>query len=137
MRNTVIGLALALLFLAGLFALPHLSPHAELQTTPAEIAGKIEPGFTGARKIGPWILTCGAARPKAVPLPFSFGSGRRAAPVTMGNTLGRCRTFMLFRRKADPRQVVMLLNFRLIGQDQRLAVMVRIPPRAKKSDLVS
>lgn len=138
MRDTIIGLALALLFLAGLFALPRFFPHEELQQTPAQAAADIEPGFAGVRQIGPWILTCGPVRPKPVPLPFSFAPGRRAAPATTDmNALGRCRTFMAFRRKADPRQVVMLLNFRLLGRSQRLAVLVRIPPRARKGDVVS
>ncbi|HEY2033630.1 MAG TPA: invasion associated locus B family protein [Rhizomicrobium sp.] len=127
-----------MLFLAALFTLPWFFPHEELQRTPAEIAAKIEPGFTGVRKIGPWFLTCGPVRPKTAPLPFSFGTGRRAAPVVAdANTLGRCRTFLALRRKADPKQVLMLLNFRLIGQDQKLAVLVRIPPRAKNGDVVN
>ena len=137
MRNTVVGLALALLFLAGLFALPRFFPQKELQTTPAQIAAKIEPGFSGVRRIGPWVLTCPPARFKTVPLPFSFAPSRRATPAIDGaNALGRCRTFMAFRPKANPKQVVMLLSFRLLGRSQRLALLVRIPPRAKKGDMI-
>lgn len=138
MRDTIVGLALASLFLGGLFALPRLFPHEGLQQTSGQIAAEIEPGFMGVRQIGSWILTCGPARPKAVPLPFSLGPDSRASPA-MGNTntLGRCRAFMAFRRKTNPQQVVMLLNFRLIGRNQRLTALVRIPPRAKKGDNVS
>lgn len=138
MRDTIVGLVLALLFLAGLFALPRFFPHEELQTTPAQIAGKIEPGFSGARQIGPWLLRCGPVRKKAVPIPFSFGPAKPGAP-TVGSEqgLGRCRTFIAFRRKADPRQIVLLLNFRLLGQAQRLAALIRIPPNAKKGEVVT
>ncbi|HSM96467.1 MAG TPA: invasion associated locus B family protein [Rhizomicrobium sp.] len=138
MRNTIVGLALALLFLAGLFALPQFFPHQELQLNPAQVAAKIEPGFKGARRIGPWILACGPARAKSVPLPFSFAPGKRAAPAMNDmSALGRCRTFMAFRPKANPKRIILLLNFRLLGHNQRLAALVRIPPRAKKGDLVS
>jgi hypothetical protein len=138
MRDTIVGLVLALLFLAGLFALPRFVPHEALRQTPAQVAAKIEPGFAGVREIGPWTLACGPKHPKTIPLPFSFGPGKRGAPaIGDANALGRCRTFLAFRRKADPKQVVMLLNFRLLGRSQRLAALVRIPPRAKKGDIVS
>lgn len=138
MRDTIVGLALALLFLAGLFALPRFSPHEELQTTPAMVAAKIEPGFSGVRQIGPWLLACGPARKKAVPLPFSFGPAKPGVPAADdGQGLGRCRTFIAFRRKADPRQAILLLNFRVLGQTQRLTAVVRIPPGAQKGQAVT
>lgn len=133
MRNTVIALALGLLFLAGLFALPRFFAHKLPQTAPAQTAAQIEPGFAGVRRIGPWILACTPARKKPVPLPFSFGPAKPAAQT--GQSIGRCRTFIAFRRKADPQQVILLLNFRLLGRAQRLVMLIRVPPGAKKGDI--
>lgn len=136
MRNTVIGLALALLFLAGLFALPRFSSHENIGVLPAQVAARVEPGFSGVRKIGPWILACAPAHKKAVPLPFSFGPAKTAASAAGDQPLGRCRTFMAFHRKDDPKQVVLMLTFRVLGRAEKLAVLIRIPPVAKKGDIV-
>lgn len=135
MRNTVAGVVLALLFLAGLFALPHIFPRENLQTTPADVAAKIEPGFSGVRQIGRWVLTCGPARKKSVPFPFSFGPARPAA--SDAEDLGRCRTFMAFRRKGAVNEVALLISFRLLGSRQHLAAIVRMPPGIKKGELVT
>ena len=135
MRNTVLGVALSLLFIIGLFALPRFFPHEGLQLTPMRAAAGIEPGFRGTRRIGPWTLVCGPAHKKAVPIPFSLGA--RGSLAVDAQDLGRCRTFIAFRRKADPKKIALLVNFRVMGKAQRLAVFIRMPPIAKKGQTVT
>ena len=134
MRSTVIAAVLAIVFIAVMFALPEYLPRQSTEQNPAQIAAQIEPGFTGVRQLGPWTLACNPAKKNAA-LPLSMdGSKSDAASV---NSLGRCRAFIAFRRKADPRQVVLLVNVRLVGPSQRLAFIVRTPPILKKGDLIA
>lgn len=137
MRSTIVGVALAALFLAALFALPKFFPREDMVTTPAQIAGAIEPGFVGARQLGPWILVCKVAVKKTAPLPFSFGGAKNTPAVGTASQLGRCRTFVAFRPKKFPKRIVALITFRLLGPNQRLAMIVHMPPLAKTGDLVS
>ena len=138
MRNTIIGAILALLFLAGLFALPKYFPHQTVVMNPTDVAAKIEPGFTGAKQIGPWVLVCDRAANSQAAIPFSWGATKGApAAATADNSAGRCRTILAFRRKGNPKQIMLLITFRTLSHGQRLALIVHLPPIAKKGDPVS
>lgn len=121
MKNLVLGVALALVFLAGLFAAAHYlkrpTPEAEAQTS----AETIKPGFVGNKQIGVWVLTC-ADKARTI----SAKDGKPAVEI------GRCRINLQLRRRDTPERVAMGLNFRLIGP--RLTMVLRIPPAAQKGE---
>jgi len=137
MRNTIVGAMLGLLFLAGLFALSKYAPQPVVAQSPALVAAKIEPGFTGSQRIGPWILVCDPPAETQAAIPFSWGSSKRAPVAATGDSVGRCRTILAFRRKTNPKQIILLITFRTIAHGQRLAMIVHMPPIAKKGDAVS
>jgi hypothetical protein len=140
MRSTIFGLVLAAAFLAGLFALSQYAPRAITEMTPAKIAAQVEPGFTGVRRLGPWVLACNPAPKKTAPLPFSLSGKSAQSAQTMAvsaNSLGRCRAFLSFSRKDNPKQIVLLMNVRLVGPTQRLVFIVRVPPVLKKGDVIA
>jgi hypothetical protein len=140
MRDTIIGLVLAAALLAGLFAVAHFYPHspaAELART----ADEVQSGFAGTEAIGSWQLACppGPNAPTAkTPVPFSLNPNpRTAAAVVAGGaaTLGRCHTTLIFRRKDNPKAIVLIVGFRTAGEE--LAMIVRFPALAKKGDTLA
>jgi hypothetical protein len=137
MRNTLVAAVLAVLFIAAMFALPRFLPSAPNRIAPSVAAAGIEPGFTGVQRIGLWTLVCAPKAPKSVPLPFSFGPRKPAAPAAGAAALGRCRALIVYRRKDDPKRAAMAVTFRLIGPQQKLAMVVRMPPIAKKGDVAT
>ena len=50
-------------------------------------------------------------------------------------TLGRCRSTLVFRRKDNPKAIVLVIGFRTAGQ--KLAMIVRFPSLAKKGDMIA
>jgi invasion protein IalB len=120
MRNSIVGLVLAAILLGCLFALAKYDPPQGFQTTPASAAAKIDPGFTGEQQIGAWTLVCTA--------------GPNSAAGIKPDAFGRCRVNLAYRRKDDPRQVVMVVAMRLLGPQQHLAVIVVLPPIVKMGD---
>ena len=137
MRNTLAATMLAVLFIAAMFALPRFLPHTPGRVMPGLAAAKIEPGFTGVQRIGLWTLVCAPPSPKSVPLPFTFGPRKPVAPSTRTAALGRCRALIVYRRKDDPKRAALVVTFRLIGPQQKLAMVVRMPPTAKKGDVAT
>jgi hypothetical protein len=133
MRDTFIGIVLAVALVAGLFALDHFYPHS-----PSTAANDVQSGFVGVKAVGAWQLACppgpsGSA--SKAPVPFSLNPNpRTAAAVVAGSTLnlGRCRTTLVFRRKDNPKAVILIVGFRLAGE--KLAMIVRFPALAKKGD---
>ncbi len=121
MKNVVLGVVLAFVFLAGLFAAAHYlkrpTPEAEAQAA----SESIKPGFVGNKQIGVWTLTCAD---KARNIPAKDGK-----PAI---TIGRCRVTLQLRRRDNPQRVAMGLNFRFIGP--RLTIVLRIPPFARRGD---
>ncbi len=145
MRNTVIGAVLAVFFVAALFAMAHFAPHKPKLPSPDQSAAQVEQGFVGTKMIGPWQLIClaspavvgqtGAA--PAAPMPLSLTPSSRtpvAPPPPKQISLGRCRVTLEYRQKTNPKLVVMSVNFRLAGEAQKLLMVVRLPPVAKKGD---
>ena len=136
MRDTLVGIVLAVALVAGLFALDHFCPRSSSATV-----NDVQSGFVGEKTIGPWQLAClpGPSGPASkAPVPFSLNPNpRTAAAVVAGQSLslGRCRTTLIFRRKDNPKAVVLIIGFRLAGD--RLAMIVRFPVLAKKGDTVA
>ncbi|HEV2561532.1 MAG TPA: invasion associated locus B family protein [Rhizomicrobium sp.] len=145
MRNTVIGAVLAVVFVAALFALAHFAPRKPLPPAPDKIAAQVEQGFVGAKMIGPWQLVClaspaiiGAATPApppSAPAPHAALPHTAEAPVTHKPiSLGRCRVTLAYLQKDSPKHVILTVNFRLVGEAEKLLMVVRLPPVAKAGD---
>jgi hypothetical protein len=147
MRNTVIGAVLAIVFVAALFALAHFSPRKPQPPAPDKVAAQIEQGFVGAKMIGPWRLVClaspaiiGTDKPAPVPLALSPSARHAAppqapiAPAHKPISLGRCRVTLAYLQKDSPRRVILTVNFRLVGEAEKLLMVVRLPPVAKTGD---
>jgi hypothetical protein len=136
MRDTLVAILLGVALLAGLFALDRFYPHSSGMT-----ASDVQSGFVGVKMIGSWQLACptgpsGSA--SRAPVPFSLNPNpRTAAAVVAGSALnlGRCRTTLVFRRKDNPKAVVLIVGFRLAGE--KLAMIVRFPALAKKGDTLA
>jgi invasion protein IalB len=121
MRNSIIGLVLAAALLGGLFALAKYDPPKGLvAATPTDAAAQIAPGYSGVQQIGAWTLGCVA--------------GPNNHAQLKPDAFGRCRVNLAYRRKADPKQVVLVIAMRLLGPDQHLAVIVILPPIVKSGD---
>jgi invasion protein IalB len=120
MRDSIIGVVLGALLIGGLFWLVQVDPPSTHLPTPADIADQVQPGFVGAKQVGPWILAC--------------PPGPHAAALTNPQAFGRCRVSLVYRRKDNPRQAVLLLTYRLIGPAQHLALIAVLPPVVKQGD---
>jgi Invasion associated locus B (IalB) protein len=128
-KDTAIGIALACALLIALFAASYwLSPVASPgnSSTPSGI----EAGFVGVKAFGAWRLVCGAPQsPGNAPNQSASAAGKPAA-------IGRCRTILEYTRNNDPRQVALAVSFRFIKKIDALLLVVRIPPTAKKGDVL-
>jgi invasion protein IalB len=133
MRNTLGGVVLAAIFLAGLAFLALRHP-ARIQNPAKEIASEVEPGFTGVKRIGAWVLACAPRRKDSAPLPLSLTPfGKRGAVNSAGNGESRCRLSLAFRRKDNPRQIAALLTLRLL-KNRSLGLVAVVPPVVKIGD---
>ena len=117
MRNMIVGAVLAVALIAGLFALAHYYPAKIGMQDPASSAGDIQPGFVGTKAIGPWLLICKSG-PKA----------------TSDKSLGRCQLSLIYHRKENAKQVVLVLTFRVQGPQQHLVAIAVVPPIVKQGD---
>lgn len=120
MRNMIVGAVLAVALVAGLFALAHYNrPNIGMQD-PASAAADVQPGFIGTKAIGPWLLIC-------KPGPKAGGD----------NGLGHCQLSLIYHRKESPKQVVLILTFRVQGAAQHLVAIVVVPPIVKQGDVMT
>jgi|SRR5579871_3496877 len=117
MRDTVVGFALAIVFLALLFAAPQLLPHGIEATTQAEIA-QISKGFSGTRFIGSWVLVC---------------SKPPSRPKSQGQ-IGPCRMARAYRDNNG--RLILTLAFRYAGMPKVLTMIVRFPPIGRKGQFL-
>jgi invasion protein IalB len=117
MRNMIVGVVLAAALLAGLFALAHYYPAKIGMQDPASSAADVQPGFVGTKPVGPWLLICKPG-PKA----------------TDDKSLGRCQLSLIYHRKENAKQVVLVLTFRVQGPQQHLVAIVVVPPIVKQGD---
>ena len=119
MRNMIVGAFLAVALVAGLFALAHYNrPQIGMQD-PASSAADVQPGFIGTKTIGPWLLIC------------------KPGPKAGNNSLGRCQLSLIYHRKENPKQVVLILTFRVQGAAQHLVAIVVVPPIVKQGDVMT
>jgi invasion protein IalB len=125
MRNLVVGLSLAVLFLGLLFAAPRYLPHPIDTATKSEVS-QIPPGFKGTRFIGFWTLGCSAKPPAPVAKPVQSGK----PPIIVG----RCRLLRGYR--APSGQLVLAVAFRLVGPLKAMTMIVRFPPVGQRGDYV-
>lgn len=121
MKNVLLGIVMALVFMAGLFAAAHYLKRPTPEAEAKAVAEGVKPGFVGNKQIGVWVLAC-ADKTRTI-------SAKDSKPAV---TIGRCRTSLQLRRRDNPNRVALGLNFRLIGP--RLTMVLRIPPVAKKGD---
>jgi invasion protein IalB len=134
MRNTLIGVALAAVFLAGLAFLAWHRQPANISPM-SSAASAVEPGFTGVKRIGAWVLACAPIQKDSAPLPLSLTPyGKRGPAKDAGNGFGRCRLSLAFHRKDNPKQVVALLTLRLLKPNRGLAIIAVVPPIVKQGD---
>jgi invasion protein IalB len=113
---------LAVALVGGLFALAKYNPHPDLTGAPAASVASVTPGYSGVQQIGAWTLACPA--------------GPNNHAQLAADAFGRCRVNLAYRRKDDPKQVVMVVAMRLLGPDQHLAVIVILPPIVKQGDIL-
>jgi len=121
MSRSVLGVILAALLIGGLFAASHYMPPAQLSILPADQAASVSPGFIGSKSIGPWTLGCDTAQVHA----------KANADDRM---FGRCRLVLIYHRRQNPAQVVLILNFRALAKGGNLSLITAIPAVAKKGD---
>ena len=142
MRSTVIGIVLAIAFVAALFAVSRWAPHKTIAgpgapvaaETPEQRAAKIGPKFVGSQRIGDWMLTCGPGRelPRSPPIGGhtsgnSAGTAPKEAPPPPGWKIPRCKAIMGLRNPHKPSEEIRI-TFRLMGFKRVLAAYVRLAP---------
>lgn len=144
MRDTVIGLVLAAILIGGLFAADKfapdqrpLSPVAQANQSADTAAQDVHPGFTGTKMIGVWQLAC-TDKPTVVNVPVQDPNHQASTPPkTEQIQLGRCRSTLFYRRKDNPRMVMMAITFRFVGPSKSFGVFVLMPPIVKQGDVVA
>lgn len=149
MRNTLIGTGLAVLLIGLLFWLDSTITHPTPEQTAALAANQIDKGFVGVRLVGVWQVACQPSpmvvgnQPKSSSAQ-SDASGDQESKPHSGNgnppakpvSLGRCRATLEVASPARPRRPFLTINFRLLGDDKRLTMIVRFVPIAHKGDVV-
>lgn len=115
MKESVVGAALAIVFLTLLFAAPRILPHGIEGATRAEVS-QIAPGFAGTKILGSWTLQCSAASVARATAPAS------QPPVAVG----RCRMGRGYRDGSG--RLVLAIAFRYAGPARTLTMIVRFPP---------
>lgn len=58
MRNTIIGAVLAVAFIAVLFVMARMNPHAPTTESLDTLAAHVQSGYVGNQKLGDWDLNC-------------------------------------------------------------------------------
>ncbi|MGH6878486.1 MAG: invasion associated locus B family protein [Rhizomicrobium sp.] len=123
MRDTIVGTALAIVFLALLFAAPRFLPGGIEGMTRTEIA-QLGAGFSGTKYIGAWTLVCsGMPAPEAA-------APKNAASTAPQAAVGRCRMARGYKDKAG--QMILAVAFRYAGPAKELTMIVRFPPVGHK-----
>jgi len=129
MKDTIAGVVLAVLFLAGLFAAEHYLPHGA-RNLPSIAPVQIPAGFVGNRMIGPWDLSCGSkSRPQN-----STIQQDPTHPSSAPAAGGHCR--LAHGYVNGDGKLILIIAFRLIGPQRTMAMLVRFPTAAKKGDIV-
>ncbi|HEY3637390.1 MAG TPA: invasion associated locus B family protein [Rhizomicrobium sp.] len=117
MRNTIVGLTLAIIFLALLFGASRYLPHGIEGVMNAEVA-QIDKGFSGTKYIGSWTLSCSPSK-----------------AANAGPTVGRCRMARGYRDKYG--QLILAVAFRYAEPGNQLTMIVRFPPVGSKGQYLT
>jgi len=145
MRSTIVGVVLAIIFLAAMFAVAQLQPHVAPPLY-VQAAGDVDKGFVGEKRIGRWILVCRKPQPKPAgseaAIPFSMNPDPKTSAAAMAanaqSIMGRCLTALQYPRKDNPRALLAAVNFRYTRDFKNLAMVVRFPAAwAQKGDTLN
>ncbi len=155
MRNTIMGAGAAAALIAVLFVIsrlvpgtapaPAAAPRANVPSAEqiAQQAAKVTPGFIGQAVIGNWEVACAKAAaatpagPSPSKVPFTLNaSGQPEAAKPLVPTqpelkFGRCRAALLVRSRSNPKSIALIAVFRLVGDSQDVALILRVPPVVK------
>lgn len=133
MRNTVLGTALAIVFLSALFAIAHFGPRGVATSQPgtsaADVAARIRPDFTGTEHIGGWTLICSEQQRlgRLAGDGASFGATARPSPPARKNAqMPRCRALVFFGEDRQPLRR-MRVAFRVMGENRVASLFVWLP----------
>ena len=96
MRNTIIGVVLAVVFIAVLFVMARLNPHAPTTASLDSLAAHIQSGYVGNQKLGDWDVNCtatamimGGAQPQPANKPQKHANSQTnqsPVPLTLNPT---------------------------------------------------
>jgi invasion protein IalB len=124
MRDTIVGIVLAIIFLALLFAAPRYLPSGIEGVTSTEIA-QIPAGFSGTKYLGRWTLVCAAGH---------AGVAESGAASSQPAT-GRCRMSRGYRDRGG--QLLIVIAFRYADAGKQLAMIVRYPAVGNKGQYLT
>ena len=139
-RNLIlVGAALAMVALAAVYvALGAPAPSALFAL--ARGGQRITPGFIGVAEFGRWRVIC-------IPGPSSLDVDASAAPAPQPNVkpaTNACRINQEMPASAEspavgpsPSQVIVAVNFSLVGPRRTPSAMLRLPPTARAGDVVT
>jgi len=140
MRNSLIGIALALVLVGVLFAGARYGSHPAVQQPvtvadqdrdPAAVVAALKPDFIGQTSVGNWKMSCTKQRelPKSPGggMPGTSGEKRQGPPP--GFKLPHCNVSQSLRNPKDPNDEVRM-TLRRMGFQSVLAIFLRFPPQA-------
>ena len=151
MRRTLIlfGVALAVAALAAFYFMMGAPAPAELF---AMVRGgqRIAPGFVGVVEFGRWRLICVPGPPPLDGLGASAASSKTAQPAAAAPGNGNaCRINREMPASGEnstaapqvqaqvPGQVIVAVNFSLVGPRRTPSAMLRLPPTARAGDIIA
>jgi invasion protein IalB len=123
MGRALVGVVLAALLVGGLWAASTMMPPKGLSLLPSDQSASVDKNFSGSKQIGPWALACDTRE-------------KHAAANANDKTFGRCRLVLIYRRSDNTKQIVMVLNFRILANRGNLGLIAALPPVLKKGDIL-
>lgn len=134
MRNSLVGVALAAVLVAALFAAAHFwsNPVGVSGPDPAKLAASLPDDYVGQTTVGAWKLVCNPPRdlpaaPKGGMQGNSAGTAPKETPPPPGWKLPRCIAGLVLRNPNDPQDEIRV-TFRNVGFKRVLALFLRFPP---------
>jgi invasion protein IalB len=144
MRNIIVGVTMAAVLVAALFAVAHFHPAALNPPTPpapdpAKVAARLKPDFVGTQQIGAWRLNCGKPGPlppRPVGAASSDGNAVATPPQPPVRQYSRCRVILGIHSRANPAQRI-LVGLQVRGpRRDGLLLVVEMPGTAWRGDAV-
>jgi len=138
MRNSLIGIALAIVLVGVLFAGARYGSHPAAQqaaptvnqnTDPASVVAGLKPSFIGQVAIGSWNMNCTKQRtlPRSPQSGNPGTSGEKQAGPPPGFKLPHCNVSQTLRNPKNPKDEVRM-TLRRMGFQSVLAIFLRFPP---------